>query len=147
MAEVELTAETVNVCHVLSSQIDSEVTGAKQLELQTWVKEDVYDEVIDQSERHISVRWFVTPKLDNGIWKTKAKLVDIGFEETENNFHTYSPTCLKESLRGALTIAASKCWTINSINSKAAFFQGKPIDRKVFSKAPKKLEQMENCGY
>ena len=55
IAEVE-SAGTVNVCQVLSSQIDSEVTGAKQLELQNWVKEDIYDEVIDQGQRHISVR-------------------------------------------------------------------------------------------
>ena len=48
IAEVESTTERVNVCQVLSSQIDSEVTGAKQLELQNWVKEDVYDEVTDQ---------------------------------------------------------------------------------------------------
>ena len=31
---------TVTVCQVLSSQIDSEVTRAKQLELQNWVKEN-----------------------------------------------------------------------------------------------------------
>ena len=67
IADAEFTAETVNVCQVLSSPIDSEVTGAKQLELQNWVKEDVYDEVIDQGQRHISVCWVVTPKLDNGI--------------------------------------------------------------------------------
>ena len=65
VAEVEFTAEIVNVCQVLSSQIDSEVTRAKQLELQNWVKEDVYDEVIDQGQRRISVHWVVTPKLEN----------------------------------------------------------------------------------
>ena len=91
------------------------------------MKEDVYDEVIDQGQRHISVRWVVTPKLDNGILKTKARLVARGFEETENNFRTDSP-----SLRVALTIAASKCWTVHSIGIKAAFLQGKPIDRRYF---------------
>ena len=60
-----------------------------------------------------------------------------GFEETENNFRTDSPTCLKESLRIVLTIAASKCWTVNPIDIKAAFLQGKSIDRKVFLKPPK----------
>ena len=65
LAEVESTAETVNVCQVLSSQIDSEVTRAKQLELQNWAREDVYDEVIDQGQRHISVRRVVTTKLEN----------------------------------------------------------------------------------
>ena len=122
IAEVE-SAGTVNVCQVLSSQTDSEVIGAKQLELQNWVKEDIYDEVIDQGQRHISVRWVVIPKLDNGIWKTKARLVVRGFEETEKNFRTDSPTCLKESLRVALTVAASNCWTINSIDIKGAFLK------------------------
>ena len=40
-------------------------------------------------------------------------------------------------MRVALTVAASKCWTVNSIDIKAAFLQGKPIDRKVFLKQPK----------
>ena len=93
--------------------------------------------MIDQGQRHFSVRWVVTPKLDNGIWKTKARLVARGFEKTENNFRTDSPTCLKESLMVALTIAASNCWTINSIDIKSAFLQGKPIDRKVFLKPQK----------
>ena len=138
---------------MLSSQIDSEVTRAKQLELQNWVKEDVYDEVIDQGQRHISVCWVGTPKLDNGIWKTRARLVARGLEETENNFRTDSPTCLKESLRIALTIAASNCWTVNSIDIKAAFLQGRPIDRRVFLKPPKeagangKLWQLKKVVY
>ena len=49
-AEVESASETVNVCQVLSSQTDSEVTRAKQLKLQNWMKEDVYDEVTDQGQ-------------------------------------------------------------------------------------------------
>ena len=153
IAEVEFTAETVNVCQVLFSQIDSEVTRAKQLELQNWVKENVYDEVIDQGQRHISVHWVVTSKLDNGIWKTKVRLIARGFEETKNNFRTDSPTCLKESFRVALTIASSKCLTVNSIDIKAAFLQGKPIDRKVFLKPPKeagangKLWQLKKVVY
>ena len=52
IAEVESTAETVNVCQVLSSQINSEANRAKKLELQNWVKEDDYDEVIDEGQRH-----------------------------------------------------------------------------------------------
>ena len=101
------------------------------------MKEDVYDEVIDQGQRHISLCWIVTPKLDNGIWKTKAELVAGGFEETENNFRTDSPMCLKGRLMVALKIAASKCWTFTSIDMKAAFLQGKLLDRKVFLKPPK----------
>ena len=53
IAEVDSTAETVNVCQVLSSPIDSEVTRAKQLELKNLVKEDVHEEVTDQGQRHI----------------------------------------------------------------------------------------------
>ena len=53
IAEVDSTAETVNVCQVFSSPIDSEVTRAKQLELKNWVKEDVHEEVTDQGQRHI----------------------------------------------------------------------------------------------
>ena len=73
-----------------------------------------------------------------GSGETKVRLVARGFEETKNNFRTDSPTCLKESLRVALTIAASECWIVNSIDIKAAFLQEKPFNRKVFLKAPKK---------
>ena len=107
------------------------------MESQNWVKVDVYDVVTDQFQRHISVRWVVTPKLHNGIWKTKARLVARGFEETENNFRIDSPKCLKKSLRVVLTIAASKCQTVNAIDIKAAFLLRRPIDRKVFLKPPK----------
>ena len=62
-----------------------------------------------------------------------ARLVARGFEETDlKNIRKDSPTCGKDSLRLCLTILASKHWKISSLDIKAAFLQGKEINREVF---------------
>ena len=47
-----------------------------------------------------------------------------------------SPTCAKESLRLIFVIMATRKWKIHSIDIKAAFLQGRPIDRKVYVLPP-----------
>ena len=44
---------------------------------------------------------------------------------------------MKETMRLVLFVASSMDWKINSIDIKAAFLQGKPIDRELFLKPPK----------
>ena len=48
-----------------------------------------------------------------------------------------SPTCSKEVLRVSLTIFLSQSWSLNSIDIKSAFLQGKEINRQVYLKPPK----------
>ena len=100
----------------------------------------MYEELIDRGQRCISVRWVVTPKLIEGEWKTKARLVARGFEENSSQFRTDSPTCMRESIRIMLAISSSYGWKISTIDIKAAFLQGKLIDRDVFLKPPKEAE-------
>ena len=57
------------------------------------------------------LRWVVTPKVIDGKPSVKARLVARGFEE----------------LRLTLTIIASRDWTLNSLDVKTAFLQGKEI--------------------
>ena len=75
------------------------------------------------------------------------------FEEDSSGIQTDSPMCGKESLRVVLAIAASKGWDCNSIDVKAAFLQGAPLDREVYLRPPieaaegDKIWKMNTCVY
>ena len=133
------TCVSYNLSQIFVSEMNTEVDDAKKKELQNWIDEKVYEEVKDVGQKAISVRWVVTPKLIDGKWSTKARLVARGFEEDSSCFRTDSPTCMKESLRVMLTIAASNNWKIQSVDIKAAFLQGKCIEREVFLRPPKEV--------
>ena len=62
---------------------------------------------MNRGQRCISVRRVVTPKLIEGEWKTKARLVARGFEESSSQFRTDSQTCMRESIRIMLAISTS----------------------------------------
>ena len=66
----------------------------------------------------------------------KARLCARGFEE-EQNFRTDSHTCSREGLRLSCCIISPNQWTLNSLDVKTAFLQGKTIERTVFVHPPK----------
>ena len=70
----------------------------------------------------------------------KARLVARGCEDNETNVRTDSPTCSKETIRIALSIAASEKWKCNSLDVKAAFLQGNPLTRDIYVKPPKEAK-------
>ena len=121
-------------------EIENAQCSRKYIIFPHWVRENVYEETEDQGQSVISVRWVITPKLVDGSWIVKARLVARGFEEDSTQFRTDSPTCMRESLRLTLCLAASKGWTINSIDYKVAFLQGKAIEREVFLHPPKEAK-------
>ena len=92
----------------------------------------VFDEVPDEGQSTISVKWVCTEKIIDDMITVKARLVARGFEEYNVTYRKDSPTCLKENLRLALTISASKHWSINSIDIQRAFLQGKGIIRDIY---------------
>ena len=108
---------------VFTSQIDRHTLDAKQKELENWKLEEVYQEVDDVGQETISVRWVITPKLVNGIWTTKARLVARGFQESSDSLRKDSPTCMRETFRLVLAIATCMNWQINTVDIKAAFLQ------------------------
>ena len=59
-----------------------------------------------------------------------------GYEESKKDIRSDSPTCMKDSVRMRLAIAAGKGWKIKSLGVKAAFLQGKAIERELFLKPP-----------
>ena len=54
----------------------------------------MYEEVDNLGQNFISVRWVITPKLIDGKWISKARLVARGFEEDSSKFRSDSPTCI-----------------------------------------------------
>ena len=97
-----------------------ETSKAKESEIQNWIRNQVYEEVDDLGQDSMSVRWVITEKMKNNEIITKARLVARGFEEDTVRIQKDSPTCSKESVRLALSIAASKQWPVNSVDIKAA---------------------------
>ena len=133
--------DEIQQCEIYLAQVNKEVDDAKHMELENWKREEVYEEVSDEGQEAMSVRWVVTPKIVDGEKRTKARLVARGFEEDTSNLRTDSPTCMKDSLRLMLAVAASNSWSLNSIDIKAAFLQGNPIERELFLRPPKEANQ------
>ena len=113
-----------------------EVMCAKELELQNWKDNEVYEEVEDVGQETLSVRWVVTEKLKAGQKVVKARLVARGFEEDTSGFRKDSPTCSRESIRLALALASAMGWACHSLDVKAAYLQGNEIGREVYLRPP-----------
>ena len=131
---------TVEEIMVVDKAVEDEkarvIREAKEVELKKWVDEKVYEDVEDIGQECLSTTWVMTEKLVDGKSVVKARLVVRGFEEVEKA-RADSPTCAKEDIRLLLTVAAAREWKIHSLDVKAAFLQGKRIEREVYLKAPK----------
>ena len=137
---------------LLSSFNDEKFAEAKAVELGNWAKLEVYEEVEDEGQNFVTTRWVLTEKMKENEVKQKARLVCRGYED-DSNVPTDSPTCNKDSLKTAIAIIASKEWEIASLDIKAAFLQGKLLEREIYMKPPKeasalgKLWKLRRCVY
>ena len=114
----------------VSTNIDLDLANAKQMKLDAWRSHQVYDEVMNEGQEYMTVRWVVTPKMINGCPSVKASLVAKGYQELQD-FRKDSPTCSRENIRLVLAIIASKKWKLQGFDIRRAFLQGDPIDRTV----------------
>ena len=143
--------EVENVLTVSSN--DPNYDEAKEKELQNWKNLEVYEEVEDVGQDRVSVKWVLNEKEVDNVKIKKARLVARGFQEENDDLPTDSPTCNNESKRAAYAVIASKKWDVNSLDVKAAFLQGKDLDRKIYLKPPKeakcpgKLWSLKKCVY
>lgn len=110
---------------------------SRKVELQKFKELDIYEEVENEGQRYITLKWVDKEKETNGIKKKKSRLVARGFEEIAFNESKDSPTCQKESLRITFALAASKGFEIDSIDIMSAFLQGKELERSVYVLPPK----------
>ena len=124
----------------------------KQKELENWKTLEVYDEVKDEGQDFVSVKWVFKEKEVDGKPVKKARLVARGFEENADT-PTDSPTCAKDNIRLAISLIASMQWRIKSLDIHAAFLRGKDLDRSIHLKPPKeaqctgKLWKLKRCVY
>ena len=99
--------------------------------------EATIDVVEDKGQKVISTRWVLTEKeYPDGEIKPKARLVICGFEEEEEKIQTDAPTVAKTTLRIVLAIAANVDLPVQTIDIKAAFLPGRPIQRDVYIVPP-----------
>ena len=113
-----------------------EIHEAKEKEMNNWRTNKVFSEVEDTGQEAISTRWVITEKMKDGNGVVKARLVARGFEEEKEDIRKDSPTCTKESVRIALSLASALGWKVKSTDVKAAFLQGNIINREVFLRPP-----------
>ena len=131
--DLQLVSEEFQMVILFNS---SEVAKAKEEELRNWIRNKVFEEVEDNGQRTISVRWVITEKgLEEKI-ETKARLVARGFEEQTAHLQKDAPTCAREVVRLVIFIASIKRWTCRSVDVKAAYLQGDDITREVFLRPP-----------
>ena len=127
--------EEIQISETLLQDIEDDTMKAKRKELNSWIHHKVYEEVVNNGQKCMSVRWVILPKMIDGKLQTKARLCARGFEES-SDFRTDSPTCMRESVKIALGIISTMSWTLHSIDYKTAFLQGNAISREVFLKPP-----------
>lgn len=116
------------------------VLYAKEKEIDNWRNNDVFDEVDDVGQTTMSVRWVVTEKMKEGKSVVKARLVARGFEEETEKLRKDSPTCSKEAVRLALSVASTNKWSYHSLDVKAAYLQGHKIERIIHLRPPPEFD-------
>ena len=116
--------------------LEASRVNAKIAEIENWKKYKVFEEVKDEDQPCISVRWEVTETRKEK--RIKGELVAKGFEEKQP-IVTDSLTCSKDSLRFTMFLVANFGWKCNSLDINAAYLQGKLINREICLKPPKEF--------
>ena len=89
--------EEVLVNDIIESDNSIEILKAKMNEFENWKDRKGFEEVENEGQRVISVRWVITKKNKDQKLTYKARLVARGFEELDkDNTRTDSPNCCKE---------------------------------------------------
>ena len=144
--------DTEEIVYLTSDVSESEFENAKLEELAKWKHFDVYDEVDDCGKKCLAGRWICSRKYSDSGFINKARFVVKGFQE-KVDVQSDSPTGSKECLRIMFMLVLSKGWTLNSLDVKAAFLQGKSIERVVYLKPPAeancpgKVWKLKKCIY
>ena len=120
-------------------ETSEQIRIAKQKELDSWKKNQVYIEVENKGQEYVTGKWVLKPKVIDGIHSVKARFVLRGYEESKD-FRADSPTCMRSSVRLQLAVHSSLGWKLRSIDFKTAFLQGQAIHREVYMRPPYEAE-------
>ena len=117
------------------------VEEAKSKEIKNWHDNEVFEEVeSSEGQKVLSVRWVITEKVQEDKEIVKARLVARGFEEDTEGLRKDSPTCSREAVRLAVSLAATKNWKCHTMDVRTAYLQGNKIERDVFVKPPPEFD-------
>ena len=120
--------------------LKTKILDAKIKEISNWKYHKVFEEVVDEGQNTVSVRWVLTKKNKDDEPVYKARLVVRGFEEIEKHeIRKDSPTYCKENFRLILSLVITKNWKINSLDIQFAVVQGLPMSHDIFVKPPKEV--------
>lgn len=121
------------------NQWDQQVLDAKQKELNSWLEKGVYEEVKNEGQKLMGLKWVIKPKIIDDKLGVKARLVCKGCVESET-FRKDAPIYTKPAIRLCCTLIASYKWKIESLDVKCAFLQSDHIEREIFVKPPKEIK-------
>ena len=99
----------------------------------------VFDEVKDEGQPTISVRWVITKNVVKGEVNVNACLVARGFEEDTSDLKKDSPTCSRELVNLVIFFARCNGWKCCSVDVKATYLQGNKIKRIIFLQPSEKF--------
>ena len=107
-----------------------------QSEIMKYKSFDAFDEVIDEGQESVPIRWVVTKQeLDGNNQPIKARLCIRGdLEVGKETLRSDSPTAGKETLKLALIVAANEGFEVKSGDIKSAFLQEQK--RKMYVQPP-----------
>ena len=115
-----------------------EIKLAMKSEIAKFEKFGAFEEVDDEGQRRIPIRWVVTEQPNDGKNEPyKARLCMRGdLEDGKEDIRADSPTASKDTLKLALIIAANEGLKVKSIDINSAFLQGKSLSRKIYVSPP-----------
>ena len=95
-------------------------------EILKFEKFEAFEEVDDQGQQRIPIRWVITEQKDDGKNQPfKARLCRAD-----------SPTASKETLKLALIVAANEGFKVKTVDIKSAFLEGKSLERQIYVSPP-----------
>ena len=111
-------------------------------EIRKFQEFEAYEEVDDEGQSSIPIRWVVTKNPDSGKNQPiKARLCIRGdLEKNKAEVRSDSPTIAKETLKMAIFVAANEGFDVKSVDIKSAYLQGNELERKIFVKPPSEAE-------
>ncbi len=128
--------------------------AAKKTELDNWKRNGVFEEVKDDGQKCISTRWVCSVKETPDGVVPKARLVARGFEELNvSDLPKDSPTCASDTLRIVLAVICQRKCLLNTLDIKAAFLQGRELNRNVYIRPPPEAQcngipwKLNKCMY
>ena len=115
-----------------------DIQEAMQAEIAKYKDFNAFEEVEDDGQRSIPIRWVVSEQGEDGKNQPfKARLCIRGdLEKGKESIRADSPTASKETLKLGLIISANEGFTVKSADIKSAYLQGKKLQRKIYVRPP-----------